>query len=72
METDNRDTGVSSISNSLSIDKEQGIDIEHPPYSVYSNYSVSGDCMNFSDNLTATDPDDFWFFSVDTDRSIVF
>ncbi len=73
VETDNGDTGgVSSISNSLSIDKEQGIDIERPPYSVYSNFSVSGDRMNFSDTLTAADPDDFWFFSVDTDRSIVF
>lgn len=36
-----------------------------------SNFNVNGDLMSFTDSLTTTDPTDFWFFNVPTDRSIL-
>ncbi|WP_153463941.1 MULTISPECIES: hypothetical protein [Sediminibacillus] len=54
------------------VNKDSGISIEKPDFSVSSNFDVSGDRMNFNDSLTSSDPDDFWFFSIPSDRSILF
>ncbi|MYL41218.1 hypothetical protein [Virgibacillus salexigens] len=51
--------------------KNNGTPVHQAP-SIQSNFDVTGDRMNFEDSLTADDPDDFWFFSVDSDRSILF
>lgn len=51
-------------------DKKAGIAVERP---IVTNavYEVDGSLMNFTDSLQADDPDDYWFFSVNTDRSMV-
>ncbi|RRJ62257.1 hypothetical protein EHV15_04305 [Paenibacillus oralis] len=51
-------------------DKKSGIAVERP---IVTNavYEVDGSLMNFTDSLQVDDPDDFWFFSVNTDRSMV-
>ncbi|GGE35999.1 hypothetical protein GCM10011391_13500 [Pullulanibacillus camelliae] len=72
VETNNKGIDVSFVSNDLKIDKGHGVSIKRPKYSIKSNFNVSGDRMNFTDTLTSTDTDDFWFFSVDTERSVIF
>ncbi|RFA34237.1 hypothetical protein CAI16_12175 [Virgibacillus dokdonensis] len=53
------------------LDKTKGVPVKKPA-SINSNYNVSGDRMFFNDSLVETDPDDFWFFNVSDDRSILF
>ncbi|MGG6313256.1 hypothetical protein [Paenibacillus macerans] len=60
---------IKSVDN-IAPDKKAGIAVDRP---VVANavYDVPGSIMDYSDSLQADDPDDMWFFSVDTDRSMV-
>ncbi|MBM7542171.1 hypothetical protein [Amphibacillus cookii] len=57
----------------LVIDKSKAIEVEDDnTMSTQSYYSVDGDRMYFTDMLTNDDPDDWWFFTLDEERSFLF
>ncbi|MFF2909057.1 hypothetical protein [Paenibacillus sp. NPDC057934] len=56
----------------IQLQADQTIPVSRPAFSIMANYDVTGGLMNFTDSLTAADPTDFWFFSVPTNRNILF
>ncbi|WP_067839112.1 hypothetical protein [Amphibacillus sediminis] len=56
----------------LKTDRNEEITLEDNRMSTSSSYLIDSDRFIYSDSLTESDPDDWWFFSVDSDRSILF
>lgn len=54
----------------IDADKDGAITVE-PPVVTQAVYDVDGALMNFTDSLVPEDPQDMYFFSVDSDRSMV-
>ncbi|WP_017472844.1 hypothetical protein [Amphibacillus jilinensis] len=67
------DDDVEISEEELIIDKSKAIEVEEDnTMSTQSYYSVDGDRMYFTDTLTNDDPDDWWFFSLEEERSFLF
>lgn len=58
------------VFDSLDVDKEAAIAVEAP---IVTNavYELDGALMNFTETLQPEDPEDMFFFSVDSDRSMI-
>lgn len=71
-EASNEEIDASFNDTELEVNKQQDIAVKDNDIKTSGSYLTDSDRFINSSSLTESNPDDWWFFTVDSDRSIVF
>ncbi|GBF76273.1 hypothetical protein PA598K_04728 [Paenibacillus sp. 598K] len=66
------DTTEAAVTGTIEPDYTQPVSVSPPPVSIMADFTVTGDFFYHTKNLTASNPSDFYFFSNNTTRTIIF